>query len=236
MTGLQSATRQANLGLAQAISPSSGPPLQIVGEELSEALGPSAPDSACSMSRRGNGNVGSRRKRAAWCEVTATIMCPHFSPARRRRRLAPTACLIEVRDGAYAQRRLPFEDRFVSIVVTFEFRRVPNLFTLPDHEKPAMEMLRVCPGRRQDRARGRGPQRGDALRASSASCSKTIRKVHSGRRPCMKTPGVSGGSENPHFGNLFGADGRGRLETERRELHVPLPFSDEHRIRDFQRP
>lgn len=111
-----------------------GTTLQIVGEELCEAMdlrgGLRVLDVAA-----GNGTTALAAARR-WCDVTASDYVPALLERARERAAAERLPLaIEIADAE----ALPFADEsFDAVTSTFG-----AMFT-PDHDKPAKEMLRVC--------------------------------------------------------------------------------------------
>ncbi len=107
-----------------------GTSLQIVGEELCEALDLRAGARVLDVAA-GNGNASLAAARR-WCNVVSTTTCPPCSTGR-----APAP-------GPRDAEALPFEDEcFDAVLSTFG-----AMFT-PDQDKAAAEMLRVCrPGGR----------------------------------------------------------------------------------------
>lgn len=116
-----------------------GTTLQIVGEELCEALDLRAGERVLDVAA-GNGNVSLAAARR-WCDVVATDYVPALLERARERaaadRLTMEICKADAED-------LPFDDASFDVVVsTFGV-----MFT-PDQESAAREMLRVCrPGGR----------------------------------------------------------------------------------------
>jgi ubiquinone/menaquinone biosynthesis C-methylase UbiE len=111
-----------------------GTTLQIVGEELCEALDLRAGQRVLDVAA-GNGNVALAAARR-WCEVVATDYVPALLE-RARRRAAADGLPMEFR-VADAE-ALPFPDEsFDAVVSTFGV-----MFT-PDQERAAAELARVC--------------------------------------------------------------------------------------------
>ena len=111
-----------------------GTTLQIVGEELCEALDLRAGQKVLDVAA-GNGNAALAAARR-WCDVTATDYVPALLE-RARERAQGERLPLEIR-LADAE-ALPFAGAsFDAVTSTFG-----AMFT-PDHEKPAREMLRVC--------------------------------------------------------------------------------------------
>jgi ubiquinone/menaquinone biosynthesis C-methylase UbiE len=111
-----------------------GTTLQIVGEELCEALDLRSGQRVLDVAA-GNGNIALAAARR-WCNVTATDYVPALLE-RARERAAAEHLGIEFREAD--AEALPFEDRSFDVVVsTFGV-----MFT-PDQERSAQEMVRVC--------------------------------------------------------------------------------------------
>jgi ubiquinone/menaquinone biosynthesis C-methylase UbiE len=111
-----------------------GTTLQIVGEELCEAMDLRSGQRVLDVAA-GNGNAALAAARR-WCDVTASDYVPALLDRARERALAERLPLkIEIADAE----ALPFPDEsFDAVTSTFG-----AMFT-PDHGKPAREMLRVC--------------------------------------------------------------------------------------------
>jgi len=111
-----------------------GTTLQIVGEELCEALDVRAGQKVLDVAA-GNGNVALAAARR-WCEVIATDYVPALLE-RARERAAAERLDIEFREAD--AEALPFPSGSFDIVVsTFGV-----MFT-PDQERAAAELVRVC--------------------------------------------------------------------------------------------
>lgn len=111
-----------------------GTSLQIVGEELCEALDIRAGQKVLDVAA-GNGNVSLAAARR-WCDVVATDYVPALL-ARARERAAAERLDIAFREAD--AEALPFPDGSFDVVVsTFGV-----MFT-PDQERAAAELLRVC--------------------------------------------------------------------------------------------
>jgi ubiquinone/menaquinone biosynthesis C-methylase UbiE len=111
-----------------------GTTLQIVGEDLCEALDLRAGQSVLDVAA-GNGNVSLAAARR-WCEVTATDYVPALLDRARERAGAERLAMAFQEADAEA---LPFaNERFDVVVSTFGV-----MFT-PDQERAASEMVRVC--------------------------------------------------------------------------------------------
>jgi ubiquinone/menaquinone biosynthesis C-methylase UbiE len=111
-----------------------GTTLQIVGEELCEAMDLRSGLKVLDVAA-GNGNAALAAARR-WCDVTASDYVPALLDRARERALAERLPLkIEIADAE----ALPFpKESFDAVMSTFG-----AMFT-PDHQKPATEMLRVC--------------------------------------------------------------------------------------------
>jgi len=111
-----------------------GTTLQIVGEELCEALDIRAGQKVLDVAA-GNGNVALAAARR-WCDVVATDYVPALLD-RARERAAAERLDIEFREAD--AEALPFADQSFDVVVsTFGV-----MFT-PDQERAAAELVRVC--------------------------------------------------------------------------------------------
>ena len=111
-----------------------GTTLQIVGEELCEALDLRAGSSVLDVAA-GNGNVSLAAARR-WCDVVATDYVPALLE-RARERADAERLQIEFREAD--AEALPFADQSFDVVVsTFGV-----MFT-PDQDRAAGELLRVC--------------------------------------------------------------------------------------------
>jgi len=111
-----------------------GTTLQIVGEELCEALDLRADQSVLDVAA-GNGNVSLAAARR-WCDVVATDYVPGLLDRARERAQAERLSIAFQEADAEA---LPFADESFDVVVsTFGV-----MFT-PDQDRAAAELLRVC--------------------------------------------------------------------------------------------
>lgn len=111
-----------------------GSTLQIVGEELCEALDLRAGQRVLDVAA-GNGNASLAAARR-WCEVTATDYVPALL-AHARARAEANGFVVAFQEAD--AERLPFDDRSYDAVLS----TVGVMFT-PDQEKAAAEMVRVC--------------------------------------------------------------------------------------------
>ena len=111
-----------------------GTTLQIVGENLCEALDLRAGESVLDVAA-GNGNASLAAARR-WCDVTATDYVPALLE-RARERAEAERLRIEFRVADAED--LPFHDKCFDVVVsTFGV-----MFT-PDQDRAAVELIRVC--------------------------------------------------------------------------------------------
>jgi len=111
-----------------------GTTLQIVGEELCEALDIRAGQKVLDVAA-GNGNVTLAAARR-WCDVVSTDYVPSLLE-RGRTRAAAEGLAIEFREAD--AEALPFADAtFDAVVSTFGVMFTPN------QDKAAAELLRVC--------------------------------------------------------------------------------------------
>jgi ubiquinone/menaquinone biosynthesis C-methylase UbiE len=111
-----------------------GTTLQIVGEELCEALDLRSGQTVLDVAA-GNGNVSLAAARR-WCEVTATDYVPALLE-RAQERAAAERLGLQFREAD--AEALPFADRsFDAVVSTFGV-----MFT-PDQDRAAAELVRVC--------------------------------------------------------------------------------------------
>ena len=111
-----------------------GTTLQIVGEQLAEAMDP-APDARVLDVAAGNGNATLAFARR-WCQVTSTDYVDTLL-ARSRGRAEAEALDVEFRTAD--AENLPFgDDSYDAVVSTFGVMLTPN------QEKAASELVRVC--------------------------------------------------------------------------------------------
>jgi SAM-dependent methyltransferase len=111
-----------------------GTTLQIVGEELCEALDIRSGQRVLDVAA-GNGNVALAAARR-WCEVTATDYVPALLDRARERALADRLS-IEFREAD--AEALPFTDGSFDVVVS----SFGVMFT-PDQDRAGAELVRVC--------------------------------------------------------------------------------------------
>jgi SAM-dependent methyltransferase len=111
-----------------------GTTLQIVGEELCEALDIRAGQRVLDVAA-GNGNAALAAARR-WCNVIATDYVPALLTRASERAMADRLPMeFEIADAE----ALPYANASFDVVMS----TFGAMFT-PDHEKPATEMLRVC--------------------------------------------------------------------------------------------
>ena len=111
-----------------------GTTLQIVGEELCEALDIRSGQQVLDVAA-GNGNVSLAAARR-WCDVTATDYVPALLDRARERAAAERLDIAFREADAEA---LPFPDGSFDVVVsTF------GVMFAPDQDRAASEMVRVC--------------------------------------------------------------------------------------------
>jgi ubiquinone/menaquinone biosynthesis C-methylase UbiE len=111
-----------------------GTTLQIVGEELCEALDIRAGQVVLDVAA-GNGNVALAAARR-WCHVTATDYVPALLVRARERAVADR---LDIEFQEADAEALPFDDKSFDVVVsTFGV-----MFT-PDQDRAAGELVRVC--------------------------------------------------------------------------------------------
>ena len=114
-----------------------GNTLQIVGEELCEALDIRSNQRVLDVAA-GSGNAALAAARR-WCDVTACDYVPALLDRARERAIAERLPLkTEIADAE----ALPFKDGDFDVVIS----TFGAMFT-PDHAKPALEMTRVCRSR-----------------------------------------------------------------------------------------
>jgi ubiquinone/menaquinone biosynthesis C-methylase UbiE len=111
-----------------------GTTLQIVGEELCEALDVRSGQKVLDVAA-GNGNVSLAAARR-WCDVVATDYVPALLD-RARERAHADRLSIEFRDAD--AEALPFDDGSFDVIVS----SFGVMFT-PDQDRAAAELIRVC--------------------------------------------------------------------------------------------
>ena len=111
-----------------------GTTLQIVGEELCEALDVRSGQQVLDVAA-GNGNASLAAARR-WCEVTATDYVPALLD-RARERATAERVNIEFREAD--AEALPFVDGHFDVVVS-----IFGVMFTPDQERAATELTRVC--------------------------------------------------------------------------------------------
>jgi ubiquinone/menaquinone biosynthesis C-methylase UbiE len=112
-----------------------GTTLQIVGEELCEALDIRSTNNVLDVAA-GNGNASLAAARR-WCDIVSTDYVPALLDRARERAAAEGLSSIEFREAD--AEALPFPDASFDVVVsTFGV-----MFT-PDHDRAAAELVRVC--------------------------------------------------------------------------------------------
>ena len=111
-----------------------GTTLQIVGEELCEALDVRSGQKVLDVAA-GNGNASLAAARR-WCEVLATDYVPALLE-RARQRAAAERLDIETREAD--AEALPFADDSFDVVVS-----IFGVMFAPDQDRAAAEMIRVC--------------------------------------------------------------------------------------------
>src|SRR6187549_1612098 len=111
-----------------------GTTLQIVGEELCEALDLRSGQRVLDVAA-GNGNAALAAARR-WCNVTASDYVPALLDRAAERAVAERLPIeLDIADAE----ALPYADGSFDVVTS----TFGAMFT-PDHQKPAQEMLRVC--------------------------------------------------------------------------------------------
>lgn len=173
-----------------------GTTLQIVGEQLAEALDVRASESVLDVAA-GNGNFTLAAARR-WAEVTSTDYVPALLERGAERakadRLPVTFHFADAED-------LPFSDGMFDVVAS----TYGVMFT-PNQEKAAAEMLRVC------RSGGRIGLANWTPDSFVGGIFKTIGRYLPPPQG-VRSPALWGTRE--HLGALFGADARSIRVTER---------------------
>jgi ubiquinone/menaquinone biosynthesis C-methylase UbiE len=191
-----------------------GTTLQIVGEELCEALDVRSGQRVLDVAA-GNGNAALAAARR-WCDVTATDYVPELLEGARAR--AAAGGLVIKTEVADAE-SLPFADESFDVVTsTFGV-----MFT-PEHERPARSMLRVC---------RRGGKIGMANWTPEGFIGQLFKTV--GRfvppAPGTRSPALWG--SRAHVLDLFGLQHAQTCKTEARNFMMRYR-SDEHWIEIFR--
>jgi SAM-dependent methyltransferase len=164
-----------------------GTTLQIVGEELCEALDLRAGQYVLDVAA-GNGNAALAAARR-WCNVTATDYVPALLTRASQRAMANRLPMeFEIADAE----ALPYANGSYDVVMS----TFGAMFT-PDHEKPANEMLRVC------RPQGKIGLANWTPDGFIGQLFKTIGRFIPPPAD-MKSPALWGTKE--HIANLFGRD------------------------------
>jgi ubiquinone/menaquinone biosynthesis C-methylase UbiE len=190
-----------------------GTTLQIVGEELCEALDVRSGQRVLDVAA-GNGNAALAAARR-WCDVTASDYVPALLERARERAAGERLPLkTEIADAE----ALPFADGSFDVVTS----TFGAMFT-PQHEKPAAEMLRVC------RAGGKIGLANWTPEGFIGALFKTIGR-HVPPPAGMQSPALWGTSE--HMAELFGSQATLRL-AEKRNFMFRYQ-SDDHWIDIFR--
>jgi ubiquinone/menaquinone biosynthesis C-methylase UbiE len=190
-----------------------GTTLQIVGEELCEALDVRSGQSVLDVAA-GNGNAALAAARR-WCNVTASDYVPALLDRVRERALAERLPIkTEIADAE----ALPFADASFDIVTS----TFGAMFT-PNHEKPATEMLRVC------RSQGKIGLANWTPEGFIGQLFKTIGK-YIPPPAGMKSPALWG--TKAHIEELFGKDAS-KVDTEAKAFMFRYR-SDDHWIDIFK--
>jgi len=187
-----------------------GTTLQIVGEELCEALDLRSGRKVLDVAA-GNGNVSLAAARR-WCDVTSTDYVPSLLE-RGRARASAEGLSIEFRTAD--AEALPFaDDSFDVVVSTFGVMFTPN------HSKAAAELIRVCKS---------GGRIGLANWTPEGFIGQVFKTLGKYLPPPAgaKSPALWGTSE--HLKDLFGAQTRD-ITTKTRSFkfryHSPAHFMD----------
>ncbi|KFG68419.1 class I SAM-dependent methyltransferase [Microvirga sp. BSC39] len=190
-----------------------GTTLQIVGEELCEAIDLRAGQRVLDVAA-GNGNVSLAAARR-WCDVVATDYVPALL-VRARERAEAERLPIAIREAD--AEALPFEDESFDVVVsTFGV-----MFT-PDQERAASELLRVC------RKGGRIGLANWTPDGFIGQMFKTIGR-HMPPPAGIRPPSLWGQRE--HLDHLFG---RGATSIQARRKHFVFRYrSPEHCLEVFR--
>ena len=165
-----------------------GSTLQIVGEELCEALDLRSGQTVLDVAA-GNGNVTLAAARR-WCNVTSTDYVPALLECGNKRAEAEGWTVKFKQADAEA---LPFVDGgFDAVVSTF------GVMFAPDHERSAAEMLRVC---------RRGGKIGLANWTPDGFIGQLFKTIgkHVPPAPGVRSPALWG--SKAHLATLFGSGG-----------------------------
>ena len=190
-----------------------GTTLQIVGEELCEALDVRSGQRVLDVAA-GNGNAALAAARR-WCNVTATDYVPALLTRASQRAMANRLPMeFEIADAE----ALPYADGTYDVVMS----TFGAMFT-PDHEKPAKEMLRVC------RPQGKIGLANWTPDGFIGQLFKTIGRYIPPPAD-MKSPALWGNKE--HIATLFGADASA-IRAENRNFMFRY-LSDDHWIDVFK--
>lgn len=190
-----------------------GTTLQIVGEELCEAIDLRAGQRVLDVAA-GNGNVSLAAARR-WCDVVATDYVPALL-VRARERAEAERLPITIREAD--AEALPFENESFDVVVsTFGV-----MFT-PDQERAAAELLRVC---------RRGGKIGLANWTPDGFIGQMFKTIgrHMPPPAGIRPPSLWGQRE--HLDHLFG---HGATSIQARRKHFVFRYrSPEHCLEVFQ--
>ena len=182
-----------------------GTSLQIVGEELCEALDIRSGQKVLDVAA-GNGNVSLAAARR-WCDVVATDYVPALLE-RARERASAERLAIEFREAD--AEALPFQDGTFDVVVsTFGV-----MFT-PDQERAAAELIRVC------RPGGKIGLANWTPEGFIGRLFKTIGR-HLPPPAGVKSPALWG--TRGRITEMFGSHASS-IKLEPRDLHVPLSLA-----------
>ena len=194
-----------------------GTTLQIVGEELSEALDLRSGQTVLDVAA-GNGNA-SLAAASRWCDVVATDYVPALLE-RARERAAAERLAIEFREAD--AEALPFPNASFDVVVsTFGV-----MFT-PDQDRAAAELIRVCrPEHRGVRGgdERHGRQRGDDVTQADGEPVRVQRLRHPDDRSLdvLRGPELRPAVHDGQHGDRGERDAGVRDEdAERRAGHGP---------------
>ena len=195
-----------------------GTTLQIVGEELCEALDLRAGQKVLDVAA-GNGNATLAAARR-WCEVVSTDYVPSLLERGRAR---ATAEGLSVQFKEADAEALDFGDAtFDAVLSTFGV-----MFT-PDQDRAAAELLRVCKS---------GGKIGLANWTPEGFIGQLFKTLGKYLPPPAgaKSPALWG--TQARITEMFGASAAS-IKAEPASLHVPLPFADalSRRVQELLRP